>query len=261
LQTAKGTKFNLFRTIRGQRLRRGGVAEWTVFTKPDPKKGIPSYSVRLIVMRHRRVDAEKAKQTVRRKASKDGKKVNDESVLAAEYLMLLTTMSAEDLPEEEALELYRFRWQVELILKRLKSLLDLDGLRVRKSEALAKVYLFGKLLGAVWVDEIRENLEEQAREKKEKANPKKKAERKGKKETAEKEGELSLWRVWQVIVEKVKSAVAGGARLARLLGEAGVELLERMKVNRPRRPLQSSAARHRAQQLSRLVGASAGPPR
>jgi hypothetical protein len=50
--------------------------------------------------------------------------------------------------------LYRLRWQVELVIKRLKSLLDIDCLRARKDSDLAELYLYGKLLYAAVVEKI-----------------------------------------------------------------------------------------------------------
>ncbi len=50
--------------------------------------------------------------------------------------------------------LYRVRWQIELVFKRLKSILNMDCLRARKDSPLAEVYLHGKLLYA-WIVEKR----------------------------------------------------------------------------------------------------------
>ena len=50
--------------------------------------------------------------------------------------------------------LYRVRWPVELVIKRLKSILNIDHLRARKNSALADLYLHGKRLYA-WVIEKR----------------------------------------------------------------------------------------------------------
>ena len=50
--------------------------------------------------------------------------------------------------------LYRVRWQVELVIKRLKSILNINQLRARKDGLLADLYLNGKLLYA-WVLEKR----------------------------------------------------------------------------------------------------------
>jgi hypothetical protein len=61
---------------------------------------------------------------------------------------LLTNLSSEALPEQEASELYRFRWQIELLFKRLKSLLCLDELRSREGPT-AKAFIYAKLITAV----------------------------------------------------------------------------------------------------------------
>jgi hypothetical protein len=69
--------------------------------------------------------------------------------------MLLTSAPSEVLTKEQAFELYRFRWQIELTFKRLKSLIDLDVLPA-KGAALAQVILRAKLLGALLVDDYTE---------------------------------------------------------------------------------------------------------
>ena len=63
-------------------------------------------------------------------------------------------MTPEVLPAETVMALYRVRWQVELAIKRLKSILNMDHLRAKKDSVLADLYLHGKLLYA-WVIEKR----------------------------------------------------------------------------------------------------------
>ncbi len=53
----------------------------------------------------------------------------------------------------QALEAYRFRWQIELAFKRLKSRLFLDNLRARDPD-LAQTYLLSKLLGALLAEDL-----------------------------------------------------------------------------------------------------------
>jgi len=48
--------------------------------------------------------------------------------------------------------LYRLRWQVELLFKRLKGILDLDALRA-KEPVLTQVYLLGKIVGWLMVED------------------------------------------------------------------------------------------------------------
>jgi len=61
-------------------------------------------------------------------------------------VLVLTHLPTTVLDTETVGELYRVRWQVELYIKRLKSLLQLDRLRARQGSELAEVYLYGKLL-------------------------------------------------------------------------------------------------------------------
>ena len=67
---------------------------------------------------------------------------------------MLTTVPKEILSAETIAALYRVRWQVELVIKRLKSLLDFDCLRAKQNSDLAQVYLHGKLLYAAVIEKI-----------------------------------------------------------------------------------------------------------
>jgi hypothetical protein len=49
--------------------------------------------------------------------------------------------------------LYRKRWTLELAIKRWKSLLDVAALRARSGGRLAEVWVHGKLLYAVMVEQ------------------------------------------------------------------------------------------------------------
>lgn len=91
---------------------------------------------------------ERAVQTSRKKHHA----VMDETRELARYMVLLTNCEAGVSPEQ-ILEAYRFRWQIELAFKRLKSLLHLDHLRARDPD-LAQTYLLSKILGALLVEEL-----------------------------------------------------------------------------------------------------------
>jgi hypothetical protein len=110
--------------------------------------------VRLLIVRKTKAAAAESR---RRKEKERGKKrvVDLRTLEATEYVMLLTSASADKLSVEQAFELYRFRWQIELTFKRLKSIINLDQLPA-KNAALAQVILFAKLLGALLVDDYTE---------------------------------------------------------------------------------------------------------
>jgi len=97
--------------------------------------------------------AEAARRRARRAARKKKHTVDARTLLAAGFVLLLTNLPGEDWPVHEVLELYRLRWQVEMLIKRLKSLLAFDGLRAQDPE-LAQTYLLGKILGALLVEEM-----------------------------------------------------------------------------------------------------------
>ena len=98
--------------------------------------------------------AEAARRRCRARALKKGRTVQAKTLQMAEWLLVLSTIPPEVLSTKAIGELYRVRWQVELAIKRLKSLLHIDRLRAREGGQLAELYLHGKLLYA-WVIEKR----------------------------------------------------------------------------------------------------------
>lgn len=62
-------------------------------------------------------------------------------------IWVLTTLSREQVSDEAVLKLYRLRWQVELLFKRLKSLLHMDELPT-KDGPISKSWLLARLIAA-----------------------------------------------------------------------------------------------------------------
>jgi hypothetical protein len=131
----------------------GEVADWPVRFR----HGRRAYRMRLIAMRKSTASTEREQRKVRYEASRKGRRVTAQSLQAAGFIVLLTDLSQDLLPAVEALELYRLRWQIEIAFKRLKSLLNLDRLRA-KTPALARTYLYGKLLAAILLDDLCDRL-------------------------------------------------------------------------------------------------------
>ncbi|HEY4563049.1 MAG TPA: transposase, partial [Thermoanaerobaculia bacterium] len=97
--------------------------------------------------------AEQAREKIRKEARKKGHAVDTRTLAAAGYIFLLTSLPAAQLKAAEVLDLYRFRWQVELAFKRLKSLWDF-GTVPAKDPDIARTYIFAKLLIAVLVEDL-----------------------------------------------------------------------------------------------------------
>ena len=71
-----------------------------------------------------------------------------ETLLYAEWMLIFTTVEPAILDTKTICTLNGLRWQVELVIKRLKSLLDIDKLRAKEKSLLNDIWLYGKLLFA-----------------------------------------------------------------------------------------------------------------
>lgn len=94
--------------------------------------------------------AAEARRRVQAQAKKKGRQAQARTLALAEWVLVLSTVSPAVLPTATVLALYRVRWQVEMVIKRLKSIVNIDHLRAHQGSALADLYLHGKLLYA-WV--------------------------------------------------------------------------------------------------------------
>ncbi len=150
LQRRDGTAFDLLGTV--GRLEPGEIGEWEVQTAPD-KAGTPAVPGRLVALRKSAKATEIARRKLRATARRKGKTPDARSLEAAAFVFVFTTAAAERLPAPAVLEVYRFRWQIELAFKRLKGVLALDELAA-KDPALCRTFLCIKLLGALLVERL-----------------------------------------------------------------------------------------------------------
>jgi Transposase DDE domain len=149
LQTLGGEPFDLLRAARS--LSETEVGEFAVQTVATRK--VPAMAARVILLRKSEEAAEQAREKIRKEARKKGRAVDPRTLEAAGYIFLLTSLPAAQLKAAEVLELYRFRWQVELAFKRLKSLWDF-GTVPAKDPDLARTYIYAKLLIAILVEDL-----------------------------------------------------------------------------------------------------------
>jgi hypothetical protein len=73
--------------------------------------------------------AERARAKARRKASKQQRELKEETLFLAGWLLVFTSLPIEQWSDAQVLELYRARWQIELVIKRMKQVLKLGQLR------------------------------------------------------------------------------------------------------------------------------------
>lgn len=70
-----------------------------------------------------------------------------------EVIWIVTTLDSKQASALQILELYRLRWQIELLFKRLKSLLHLDALPSRQGPT-AKSWMLARLLAAALAQQL-----------------------------------------------------------------------------------------------------------
>ena len=134
-------------------LKEAEIGDWAVRIAPDAANDTPSIAGRLIAIAKTEAAAEKARRQVREQAKKKGRTPDARTLKAAEYIFVFTTASAEVLSAWMALQLYRFRWQIELMFKRFKSLLGLGQLRAHDPR-LCRTYLYSKLIAALLIEDL-----------------------------------------------------------------------------------------------------------
>jgi hypothetical protein len=151
LQDGRGRSFDLLEFLR--QLPEVEAGEANVLVAPSAKDGIPALPARIVAVRKSEAAAEASRDRVLKERSKKSRSVDPRTLESAGYVFVLTSLPAEVLSAAEVLEVYRFRWQVELAFKRLKSLLHLGDLPAR-DPPLARSFIFAKLLAALLLEDF-----------------------------------------------------------------------------------------------------------
>jgi Transposase DDE domain len=144
LKRTEGGEFDLFATLRAQAGQEGEVR-----VRVDDA----SLQLRLIIWRKTPEQAQAEQKRLLQNAKKRGTKVDPRSLEAAQYVMLVTSLPADVFPACDVLAIYRFRWQIELAFKRMKSLAGLDELAAREP-ALAQAWIYARLITFLIAEQI-----------------------------------------------------------------------------------------------------------
>ena len=126
LRNRAGRPFSLIAQLKKPRSI-GPVREWSVQAVVGSARQHTLLPIRLIAMPLPADKVEAKCVKLRRNASKHGEALNPNSLVAAGFMVLVTSLPAE-IPAAEICAAYRLRWQAELAFKRLKSLIHLDRL-------------------------------------------------------------------------------------------------------------------------------------
>jgi len=136
-----GTAFDLFATLAAQTSEEGEVN----VRIEEGMAGAQPLIARLVIWRKSPEQAKAEQKRLLKEAKKRGRTADPRSLEAAKYILLLTSLPAATFPTCDVLALYRFRWQLELAFKRMKSLAHLDELAAKKPE-LARAWIYARLI-------------------------------------------------------------------------------------------------------------------
>jgi len=122
LETEAGQPFNVLGWLRQ---RGGATREWHGWCRWAGQR----YPVRLVAAKLDPTATRRARRRARRKAQKAGRTITAPTLAVAGWLLLITTLDAATWTMADVLYVYRARWQVELVFKKMKQLLRLNQIR------------------------------------------------------------------------------------------------------------------------------------
>lgn len=107
---------------------------------------------RLIALRQSAEATRRIRRRLRRRAQRNQEELSAASLEFAEYFMIWTTLP-QTFPTTAVLEFYRLRWQIELVFKRMKSILGLGHLP-KRDPLSAQAWLEGKLFTGLLIERM-----------------------------------------------------------------------------------------------------------
>ena len=139
-----GKAFDLLAAVRGLRDHQPGT--WAVQFEAEGRH----WEVWLQAVRKSTAAAQHAQAELRRER---GAGLQPQTLELAEYVVVLTSLPPQTVPTAQVLALYRGRWQIELVFKRLKSLLGVGEL-AKYDQDSARAWLQAKLLTALLLERL-----------------------------------------------------------------------------------------------------------
>jgi hypothetical protein len=150
LEQADAKAFPILRRLRT--LKGIGCADWRAWMRVSARKDAARIAVRVCAIRKSAQAARQAKQKILAEAARKHREVQPQTLEAAEYVMVLTTLGPQ-ISAQRVLNLYRGRWQIELAFKRLKSLIGVGHLK-KFDPGGAASWLQGKLMVAFLIETL-----------------------------------------------------------------------------------------------------------
>jgi hypothetical protein len=179
--------------------------------------------MRLVATRLSQAAATRAQKKRKAKASKNGRTSRDLTIQVADWLLVLTSLSCEQWSRQQVLALYKARWHIELLFKRIKQLVRLHRLRsgnLQSNQSVLAAMLVGWILMEQKANQLRANY----------------LEKKGKRTWQP----VSTWALYAQLAQSFRSMIVGVWTWSQI--EASIERLDRLLRYHPQedRPHQES---------------------
>lgn len=145
-----GAPFDLFAALAAQTAQEGEVP--VRIHEGIPAAAAEPLIVRLVIRRKDPEQAAAEQKRLLKDAKKRGKQPDPRSLEAAKYILVLTSLPPGTFAPADVLALYRFRWQIELAFKRMKSLAGLAGLPAKNPD-LAQAWIYARLIVALMAEQ------------------------------------------------------------------------------------------------------------
>ena len=142
-----GSRFDLLKRLTG--LHGTQVGDWPCHVRGEEQ----NITGRVCAIKKSKIATERAQQKVMSASRKEGHETQQETLMAAGYIFVFTTMEREVITASSVLEMYRGRWQIELAFKRLKSIMGLGHLPKQDPEG-ARAWIHGKVFASFLIETL-----------------------------------------------------------------------------------------------------------
>lgn len=132
-----------------RKVKQGTPQSFVLRTKDD-------HPVRLIIQKKSPEAAEAARHNYKYERKKKRNSINEQTVELHGYFMIVTSFTDLTITDQQLLDLYRLRWQIELAFKRLKTIMAFGHLPKYDPKS-CRAWLYGKLLAAMLIETMVEH--------------------------------------------------------------------------------------------------------
>jgi hypothetical protein len=128
------------------------LSVWVKYSQKSKRKNKRELQGTLHIYKMTKDEAERSQRTLLKNYKRKNRPLNPTTAFLSQFVILFTTVHTLEISAETAMALYRCRWQIELAIKSLKSLLHIKKLRANPQSRMAEVYIWGKLLYMLLID-------------------------------------------------------------------------------------------------------------